>query len=544
MLQMRLTTFNKILIAIFFLMTFFRSNAHGQILDHYEDFDIYWGESFRDLGNVERILKTKEDHYVSVVNRTNLYNFFTDYKKRFYFEPIEDFRPYKDKKVKLYGDGKRTFLEDFAVLNDQLLVISRRKKFFKKKVKLYYHFLDPDKGVKENHGFHLETYSLNRSLSYDYLSVVSNIEKSKVGYLYTIPGGRNEFPTYSFGVFDSTYHIKTQGTSIFPFQNKQMQFERSYITRSGDLYVLAQEFSPDPRGMNWGNNFNNQKQLTVFKLKDGELSDFNVRRNELLLKEIEITADNEDLIFSGLYADDVRSGIRGVFFMKMNDSGDIIQEEFTRFSTDFKIQGQQLPQNLQLNNPNFREGLGSYRMRDLRKTEDGGFIGIAEHFDIEERFSGTGAPGTNNRVDTYYYYNNIIIYKLDSTGRLIWNTVVSKNQHSINDGGYYLSFSKYVSDSTMYLVFNDNSKNYNDEGRFLNEANPKTAYFNSWRNAIAFVEVDLKTGRIKRRSIGGKKQTDTVIVPKLCIENQEDEELFLYSKSGNKHRYGRIQFNF
>ncbi len=517
--------------------------SHGQILEYYDKLDIYWGETFRDLGNVERVMKTKEDHYISVVNRTNLFNFFSDYNKRFYFEPILDFKPKRHKKIKLFGDGSRSYLEDFSVLNDQLLVISRRKNLLNKTVKLYYHFLDPDKNVKENHGFHLETYSLNRSFSFDYLTVVNNLEKSKVGYLYTIPGGRNEFPTYSFGVFDSTRNLQTQGTSIFPYRNKQMQFSRSYITPKGNLYVLAQEYTNENRAMNWGDDRFYRKQLTVFKLKDGELSDFNVRHNELLLKEIELTVKDEELIFSGLYADDVRSGIRGVFYIRMNDEGDFLHEEYTRFSTDFLLQGQQLPQNLVLNDPNFSEGLGSYKMKDLRQTKDGGYIGIAEHFDTEDRISGTGAPGTNNRIDTYYYYNNILIYKIDSTGRLEWNKIIPKNQHSINDGGYYLSFSKYVNDSSIFLVFNDNSKNYSESRDYLHPSSPKTAYFNSWRNVIALVRIDIETGAVKRQSIGGKKTTDTVLVPKLCIENQESQELFLYGKSGNKHRYGRMRFD-
>ena len=522
-------------------ITFLRAN--GQILDHYDKFDIYWGETHRDFGNIERIMKTTEDHSISVINRTNLFNFFTDYNKRFYFEPIRDFKPNRQKKIKLYGEGERSYLEDFAVLDDQLLIVSRRKNFFKKTVNLYYHFLDPDKSVKENHGFHLETYSLNKSFSFDYLTVVNNQEKSKVGYLYTIPGGKNEFPTYSFGVFGENRQLQTQGTSIFPYRNKQMQFTRSFITPKGSMYVLAQEFLSNEGAINWGNDLYYRKQLTVFKLKNGELSDFNVRHNELLLKEIELTVQNEELIFSGLYADGVRSGIRGVFFIRMNDEGDILQEEYTRFSTNFLIQGQQLPQNLVLNNPNFKEGLGSYKMRSLRPTNDGGFIGIAEHFDTEERFSGAGAPGTNNRVDTYYYYNNIIVYKIDSMGRLQWNKIISKNQHSINDGGYYLSFSKYVNDSSIFLIFNDNSKNYTENGVYLNPSSPKTAYFNSWRNAVALVEIDIESGKSKRKSIGGKKNTDTVLVPKLCIENEENKELFLYGKSGNKHRYGRISFD-
>lgn len=535
-----MNTFNRILLLLILLFTW--SGSMCQIVRHYDEYDLIWGEPYRDLGNVERILKTTEDDYISVTSRTNLFNFFTNYKRRFYFEPIRDLRNQRQKKIKLFGDGERTYLEDFAVLEEQLLIISRKKRFLDNEVNLYYHFLDPDKTIHENHGFHLETYAVNRSLSYDFLTVTNNLSKSKVGYLYTLPGSRNDFPTYSFGVFDSTFHISTQGTSIFPYRYKEMQFTESFITPQGDFYVLAEELINDNDFL-WRGNAGFRKQLTVFKLKNGELTNFNVEHDQLLLKEIEIIAEGDDLIFSGLYADDVRSGIRGVFFIRMDSIGNVKQEEYTRFSTDFIVHGQQLPRNLAPDDMLFREGLGQYKMKELRRTEDGGFIGIAEHHDEEERFSGTGAPGTSNRVDTYFYYNNIMVYKMDSTGRLLWNTYVPKNQHSINDGGYYLSYAHYFNDNKLYFVFNDNSKNYDDNNEYISASDPKTAHFNSWRNTIAVVSMNIEDGKYVRKSIGGKKLTDIVVVPRLCIENLEENELFLYGKSGNKHRFGRLQFS-
>jgi hypothetical protein len=99
-----------------------------------------------------------------------------------------------------------------------------------------------------------------------------------------------------------------------------------------------------------------------------------------------------------------------------------------------------------------------------------------------------------------------------------------------------------LTDDHLYLLFNDNSKNYDDSNYYLNLEFPKTANFNFRKNTIALTKINLSDGAINRFALGGKNEISTILVPKLCIENKESNELFLYSRSSNRQRFGNMIF--
>lgn len=534
------------IIFVFVLVFLFQPCSISQVLKHYDDFELEWGELFRSSGNVEALLKTNDGQYFSLVNKTTVYNFFTDYKKRFYIEPIEAFEPQSRKKIKLFGDGKRTSLEDITTIENQLVVVSKKNFFWKKETGFYYHFIDPNLLSVESRGFPLGRYYYSGSKNgFGYISLSSNFNKNLAGIFYTVPSEGYDFPRYSFGVLNKRQELLFKNETTFPYRNKTLNFFDEFLTPSGDFFVLAREYTNNKNSI-WLNE-EIQSQIRVFKIEDGELNDFKINQSEFILSEINIVSDESgDLIFSGLYSEDEFSGIRGVFFIKIDSEGTILKKEYHPFSVDFLTLGKSSwAKNRALDNDfNGRpvDGLGNFIMHDLRKTSDNGYIGVAEHFEIEKRFSGVGTPGSSNRIDTYYFYDDILVYKLDSLGVLDWVKRIPKSQNSINDNGYYLSIVQALTDDDLYILFNDNSKNYDDLNYYLNLEFPKTANFNFRKNTIAITKINLKDGSINRFALGGKNELSTVLVPRLCNENRENNELFLYSRSSNRQRYGSIIF--
>lgn len=535
---------------IIFVLFFFcvaQLYVNAQVLKHYDNFDVEWGDLFRSSGNVEALLKTADGQYFSLVNKTTVYNFFTDYKKRFYIETIEGFEPLSRKKLKLFGDGKRSTLEDITTLGNQLVVVSKKNFIWKKETGFYYHFIDPNLLSVESRGFPLGRYYYSGAKNgFGYISLTNNFKKNLAGIFHTVPSEGYDFPRYSFGVLNDRQELLYKNETTFPFRDKTLSFFDEYLTDSGDFFVLAREYSESENSI-WLNQ-EVERQIRVFKIEDGELNDFKINQSEFILSEINLVSDEKgNLIFSGLYSEDQYSGIKGVFFIKADKEGVILSKEYHPFSFDFLMLGKStwakdraLDNNLN-NLP--VDGLGNFIMHDLRKTSDNGYIGVAEHFEIEKRFSGVGTPGSSSRLDTYFFYDDILVYKLDSLGILDWVKRIPKSQNSINDNGYYLSIVQALTDDYLYILFNDNSKNYDDLNFYLNLEAPRAANFNFRKNTIAMTKISLKDGTVNRFSLGGKNELSTVLVPKLCIENKENNELFLYSRSSNRQRYGSIIFN-
>lgn len=534
------------IIFVFVLICFLQPCASSQVLKHYDDFELEWGDLFRSSGNVEALLKTNNGEYFSLVNKTTVYNFFTNYKKRFYIESIEGFEPLSRKKIKLFGDSKRSTLEDITTLDNQLVIVSKKNFLWKKETGFYYHFIDPNLLSVESRGFPLGRYYYSGVKNgFGYISLTSDIKKNLAGIFYTVPSEGYDFPRYSFGVLNNHQELLYKNETTFPYRDKTLSFFDEYLTPSGDFFVLGREYNESKNAI-WLNE-EIQSQIRVFKIEDGELNDFKINQSEFVLSEINVVSDDGgNLIFSGLYSEDQYSGIRGMFFIKADKEGTILVKEYHPFSLDFLMQGKSTwAKNRALgNNLNNRpvNGLGNFIMHDLRKTSDNGYIGVAEHYEIEKRFSGVGTPGSSSRLDTYFFYDDILVYKLDSLGVLDWVKRIPKSQNSINDNGYYLSIVQALTDDYLYILFNDNSKNYDDLNYYLNLEVPKPANFNFRKNTVAMTKISLHDGTVNRFALGGKNELSTVLVPKLCIENKENNELFLYSRSSKRQRYGSIIF--
>lgn len=532
------------LVFVYVLLT--QGHCLSQVLKHYDSFELEWGDLFRSSGNVEALLKTNDGNYFSLVNKTTVYNFFTDYKKRFYIEPIEGFEPQSRTKIKLFGDGKRSTLEDVTTIDNQLVMVSKKNFLWKKETGYYYHFVDPNLMNVESRGFPLGRYNYSSSKNgFGYISLLSNRNKDLAGIFYTVPSEGYDFPRYSFGVLNNRQELLFKDETTFPYRNKRLNFFDEYLTPEGDFFVLAREYSENNNSIWLNEDVHNS--IRVFKIENGELNDFKINQSENILSEINVVSDeNGNLIFSGLYSEDQDSGIRGVFFIKMDTDGKVLTKEYHSFSVEFLTLGKSTWARQKALDNDFNgkpvDGLGNFVMHDLRKTADDGYIGVAEHFEIEKRFSGVGTPGSSNRLDTYYFYDDVIVYKLDSSGVLDWVKRIPKSQNSINDNGYYLSIVQALTKDYMYILFNDNSKNYDDLNFYLNLESPKTANFNFRKNTIAMAKIKLSDGSINRFSLGGKSELSTVLVPKLCIENKVNNELFLYSRSSKRQRYGSIIF--
>ena len=96
----------------------------------------------------------------------------------------------------------------------------------------------------------------------------------------------------------------------------------------------------------------------------------------------------------------------------------------------------------------------------------------------------------------------------------------------------------------MCFIFNDNIKNYSEEGEFVKTANSIYSFNLSKRkNAAAITTIDLETGEIKRKTLFTRKEINSIVIPKLFKINQLDREVLLYAILGRKERFGILNFN-
>jgi hypothetical protein len=181
-------------------------------------------------------------------------------------------------------------------------------------------------------------------------------------------------------------------------------------------------------------------------------------------------------------------------------------------------------------------------MLDFRATADGGYLAISENQSIVITARNTGsAEEPNIKYTENFFFDDLIVYKLDATGNLSWVKRLPKNQQSLIGGVKFLSTVHGVTNSTAYLYFNDTQRNYNSNGTFKSEQFPFPVQFFNSSNVIAAIEIDLRNGDFVRKALPGLRENRVVLAPHLCEFNYASNEMIFYGQSNRRHRFGHAK---
>ena len=186
--------------------------------------------------------------------------------------------------------------------------------------------------------------------------------------------------------------------------------------------------------------------------------------------------------------------------------------------------------------------LYEYDIRNIQTLKDGTMIGMLEQFFIRE-VTRTDSRG-NTYTTYYYYYNDVIVYKVNKTGGFEWIKKIKKYQVSTNDGGFYSSVASFHTDDKLVMLFNDNLRNYNESGKFIddNEARFYPTSYKKKTNTVAKVEIDLHTGDLVRETYFDRKETKAYAVPKKFSVDYNKREMLMLLVYGKKEKYGVLSF--
>jgi hypothetical protein len=70
--------------------------------------------------------------------------------------------------------------------------------------------------------------------------------------------------------------------------------------------------------------------------------------------------------------------------------------------------------------------------------------------------------GTRWPPQPEYNFNELLIINYDSSAFIDWHKVVTKNQTTVNDGGYFSSVAIFVGDKYIQLLYNDQIRSSGD----------------------------------------------------------------------------------
>lgn len=157
---------------------------------------------------------------------------------------------------------------------------------------------------------------------------------------------------------------------------------------------------------------------------------------------------NHRVIAAGFYSDKTTYSVAGIFYNSFSEDS-LIQ---------LSSQSSPFPQSYLLKFVGERkEGkskeLVNYSIDRLIVRRDGGVGILAESFNRAERSYWDYYMQTYV-YHYYYHYGNIMAISVNPSGEILWGNVVSKDQNSVDDGGFYSSYMSSIVNGKIISFYN------------------------------------------------------------------------------------------
>jgi hypothetical protein len=225
---------------------------------------------------------------------------------------------------------------------------------------------------------------------------------------------------------------------------------RAYVSDNGAVFFLC----GDNKSRNYNHLYRYDEVGVFSETRFG--SDYNglVYEKSLIGKPLfKLDNLNNGWVITGLYGNKAGNEATGSFFMRREFSDTTVAQQFMPFTEDFiaNIAGQQQTKRAR--------GFYDYEPTDLIVRRDGGAIFVTE---AQTQYSENLAAGRFNTmgagpgmITNHFYFNDLVVFSMDSTGKPEWSQVLRKKQQSDNDEGYYLSYGLLIGPRQLWMVYND-----------------------------------------------------------------------------------------
>ena len=351
-----------------------------------------------------------------------------------------------------------------------------------------------------------------------------------------LPQRRQEPERFHLRVFDDQMDMQWEREVEMPFRDDAFRVEEYRVDREGNVYLLGVLFRDGSR-VRRGGQPTYQYILLVFPPTGNEAQQIEIDPGDYFITDLTFrTARNGDIICSGFYSLKGTYSIKGTCFFRITGNTlEVVQADLEAFQFDFvseflsERRAERASQEAEVDRPE----LFNYRLDELILRSDGGALLVAEQYFTRTFYSydWRGAPIVRN----YYYYNDIIVVNISPAGSIEWACRVPKRQETVDDGGFYSSYSMAVVRDRLFFLYNDNPRNFETErtaGRIYN--------YNGGRSVIALAEVQ-RTGEVQFYALQSNQEIPVISRPKMCKQTGS-REMILYGERNRRYMFGRLSF--
>jgi hypothetical protein len=367
-------------------------------------------------------------------------------------------------------------------------------------------------------------------------------DSSKILIYNALPYKKGMPERFALHVFDNQFNELWTKDIALPYDDKYFSVEEYQVDNEGNVYIMGLNYKPE-------------YFFTILEYsKDGaDFQEYPIKPKEKLITDLTFRVDDDgNLVCSGFYSDYHLDNIQGTYFFRLDTkTNEVLNKSFKEFDFSFRsenLSSKQLEKARRSKGSRQKIGLNSYSLDKLILRSDGGALLIAEQYFVEEyrrsydnSFYSPGyypnSYSNSYSTEYYYHYNDIIVVNIQPNGDIEWAARIPKQQTSVNDDGYYLSYSVSIVKDKIYFIYNDSEDNFDQ-----NERNNQTHEFKggSKRSLIAVAEIS-RDGSVVIFPLFKNRDADIITRPKIC-KQVDKKNMIIYGEKGKTYRFGNVEF--
>lgn len=450
----------------------------------------------------------------------------------------------KTGEIKLRYKKKDLEFEDIKLIGDKLYLFTSYRN---KKRKINYLFaqtiskrtLKPRKDMQI-----VAQIPAKTSLTSSSFGIEFSRDSSKVLFFGQLPYQAKKQERYQIQVCNKDLEPIWNKDIELPYVDQKFSIENYRVDRDGNVHVLGVIYTDVNRKRRRGKPTYRYTLLTYSP--DGSLDkEYKIDLGNKFITDLTFRIQKDgNPVCAGFYSDKNSYSVRGTYFFKINkNTGEIYNQGVKDFDFEFLTalmsdRQKKKAERAEAENDEKRQAeLFEYDLDKLILRSDGGAVLVAEQYYIRvqnERFRDFNGLW-QNRTDYHYHYNDVIVVNIAPDGNVDWATHVPKRQVTTNDGGYFSSYSVAVTGKAVYLVFNDNGKNF-DKEKPVN----KIFSFNGNRSVVALAEIK-PDGTVNKYPLFSNREEGVLTRPKVSKQTRADE-LIIYGEKNRKYKFAKVIF--
>lgn len=437
-------------------------------------------------------------------------------------------------------DGKECAVNQIMQLKNRLYIFFSYLDKKEKKKKLFVDEIDkitlqPKKQKRKIGEIDYEGSSKSNSGSF---SIKVSRDSSKILAFYSLPFTDGDPEALGFNVLDNNLKSIWENKVTLPYRDELLDIERVRVGNDGNVYVLGLLYKEKRKKKRHGEP-NYTYEAFAYSNNGKSMKQYTISLDDRFITDMQIEILNNNLVCAGFYSQKGTFSIRGTYFLTVDiTTKEIKTKSFKEFGIDFISQNmteRQAKKAKKKEEKGEEPELYEYDLDKLLIGKDGSAMLIGEQYYVDARTTTTYVNNVPQTTTNYYYnYNDIIAIKVDPAGQIQWAEKIAKTQRSVNDDGFYASYTLALVKGKFYFIFNDNPENLNYDGK------GRPDNYNAKKALVVMVALDAQ-GKQTKKPIFSTIDVEVIVRPKVC-EQINNREVILFGQRKKKQQFARLAF--